>query len=100
MREEKLTTYLKDACPGRENAMTGNELEKLLHISGKDLRMLVNKLRRKGVPIGSGQEGYFYAVTAAEVYETILQLQGMLRGLEAAVHGLEKSFHSFSEDRK
>lgn len=95
MREEKLKIYLKDFCYGREHAQTSSELEKNLHLSGNDLRMLVHRLRRKGVPIGSGQEGYFYAATALEIYTTVRQLQGMVKGLEAAIKGLEQSFESF-----
>lgn len=96
MREEKLMIYLKEVCPGRKNAKKSILIEQALHISGNDLRMLVNRLRRKGVPIASGQHGYFYAATAAEVYTTIRQLKGMVSGLDAAIRGLEDSLDAFS----
>lgn len=97
MREEQLLSYLKGACPGRKYRVGGAELERVLHLSGTDLRKLVNRLRRKGVPIGSDRSGYFYAVTAGEVYTTIRQLRQMAAGLEKAIAGLEESLEKFGE---
>lgn len=97
MREEQLLAYLRGACPGRKYRVSGAELEHVLHLSGTDLRKLVNRLRRKGVPIGSDRSGYFYAVTAGEVYTTIRQLRQMAAGLEKAIAGLEESLDSFCE---
>ena len=57
----------------------------------------MNRLRREGVPIGSSADGYFYAVTAGEVYATIRQLRTMAAGLEAAISGLESALCSFGE---
>lgn len=59
MREEKLLNYLKGACTGRKYRASGAELEAALGISGTDLRKLVNRMRRKGIPIGSDRCGYF-----------------------------------------
>ena len=47
MREEKLTAYLKGAFKGRRHTIKSAELERVLEMSGTDLRKLVNKLRRK-----------------------------------------------------
>lgn len=97
MREKQLLAYLKGACPGRAYRVGSAELERALHISGTDLRKLVNKLRRQGVPIASDRQGYFYAVTAGEVYTTIHQLNQMKRGLDAAIRGLEGALERFGE---
>ncbi len=97
MREEKLLAYLKESCRGRRRTVKSSELERALHLSGTDLRKLVNRLRRKGVPIGSSRDGYFYAATAGEVYATIRQLQVMEQGLRAAVQGLERALDGFGE---
>lgn len=98
MREKQLLAYLKGACPGRAYRVSGAELERALHLSGTDLRRLVNKLRRKGIPIASDRQGYFYAVTAGEVYATIRQLRQMSNGLEKAIAGLEGALEKFGED--
>ena len=47
MRDEQLLAYLKGSCSGRKNRVGGTELERTLHVSGTDLRKLVNQLRRK-----------------------------------------------------
>ncbi len=98
MREKQLLAYLKGACPGRAYRVSGAELERALNLSGTDLRKLVNKLRRKGIPIASDRQGYFYAVNAGEVYTTIRQLNQMKQGLDAAIQGLEGALDSFGGD--
>lgn len=97
MREERLLSYLKGACPGRKYRVSGAELERALGLSGTDLRKLVNRLRRRGVPIASDRQGYFYANTAGEVYTTIRQLRQMTDGLEKAITGLELALERFGE---
>lgn len=97
MHEKELLTYLKGACAGRAYRVSGGELEQALGVSGTDLRKVVNRLRRRGVPIASDRSGYFYAKTAGEVYTTIRQLRKMAGGLEAAIRGLEQSLDSFGE---
>ena len=91
-----LLDFLKVACAGQENAKDSDSLERALHISRSELQRNVNRLRRDGVPIGSCRQGYFYAVTAGEVYDTICQLRQMERGLRAAVAGLEETLKKFT----
>ena len=90
MRDEQLLADLKGSCSGRKNRVGGTELE----------RTLVNQLRRKTHPIASDRNGYFYATTAGEVYDTIRQLKRMAAGLEAAINGLERSMDRFREDEE
>lgn len=97
MRDEQLLAYLKGSCSGRKNRVGGTELERTLHVSGTDLRKLVNQLRCKEHPIASDRSGYFYATNAGEVYDTIRQLKQMVSGLEAAISGLERSMERFRE---
>lgn len=85
MREEKLIAYLKGAFKGRRRTIKSAELERAMEMSGTDLRKLVNKLRRKSVPICSGADGYFYAKTAGDILRTIRKLKVMIKGLQAAV---------------
>ena len=54
MRDEQLLAYLKGSCSGRKNRVGGTELERTLHVSGTDLRKLVNQLRRKTQGKSSG----------------------------------------------
>ena len=97
MNDETLRVYLKTNCYGKSHLIAGSTLERQLHINGSDLRKRINRLRRKGVPIASSREGYFYAATAGEVYATIRLLREMTAGLEAAIQGLETALESFEE---
>ena len=96
-KKDQLLAYLKGACPGRACRVGGAELERTMGVSGTELRKIVNRLRRRGIPIASDRNGYFYAQTAGEVYATIRQMRKMASGLEAAIRGLEMSLDSFGE---
>ena len=47
------------------------------------------------MPIAADQRGYYFAETAAEVYDTIRGLQKMRSGLDAAISGLERALEKF-----
>lgn len=95
-KREELLQYLKTVCEGKSHAKSGRALTQMLHIGKSELQRHVNRLRRDGEPIGSCQQGYFYAVTAGEVYTTIRQLEQMERGLQAAIGGLEGTLKEFT----
>ena len=97
MREKQLTTYLKGAFKGRQHPVKSVELERSLNMSGTDLRKLINKLRRKAVPICSSRDGYFYAKTAGDIVRTIRKLEIMIQGLQAAINGLTAALDQFGE---
>lgn len=98
MREQQVLAYLKAVCKGRKSIQKSRQIETALHISGTELRKQVHRLRQKGHPIASSQDGYFYAVTAGEVYSTIGQLRAMEYGLKLAIEGLERALDSFGGD--
>jgi len=98
MREQQVLAYLEAVCKGRKNIQKSRQIETALHISGNELRKQVHRLRKKGHPIASSQDGYFYAVTAGEIYSTIGQLMAMEYGLKLAIEGLEQALDSFGGD--
>lgn len=75
------------------------KLGRALNLNGTELRKAVNRLRRECKPIASGQDGYFYAQTAGEVYATIRNLKKMRAGLDAAIQGLEQALDGFPAGR-
>ena len=79
MTNETIARYLEVGCKGRANVVSSRELE------------------RDTVPIAADQRGYYYAETAAEVYDTIRSLQKMRGGLDAAISGLERALEKFGE---
>lgn len=97
MTNETIARYLEIGCKGRANVVSSRELERTLGISGNELRRRINRLRRDTVPIAADQRGYYYAETAAEVYDTIRSLQKMRCGLDAAISGLEHALEKFGE---
>ena len=66
MEKERLAEYLERYHLGANSAATSRELELTFGIKGIEVRHLVNRLRRDGVPIASSGSGYFYAATEQE----------------------------------
>ena len=97
MHKEQLAEYLHRYHHGAENAVISKTLERALGISGKELRDLVNALRREGISIASDQSGYFYAKTEAEVRLTIRHMRNRISGISAAVSGLRRSLAAFDD---
>ncbi len=97
MQKEQLAEYLHRYHLGAENAVISRALEHTLRISGKELRDLVNALRREGIPIASDQSGYFYAKTEAEVRMTIRHMRNRISGISAAIAGLRRSLTAFDD---
>lgn len=97
MDKEQLTEYLHRYHHGMENAVTSRTLEGIFHVSGKELRDVVNALRREGIPIASDQSGYFYAKTEREVRMTIRHMRNRISGISAAIAGLRRSLAAFDD---
>ncbi|MGI6748493.1 MAG: hypothetical protein ACOX4V_09680 [Anaerovoracaceae bacterium] len=97
MLKEQLAEYLHRYHHGAENAVTSKELEHTFCVSGKELRDIVNSLRREGIPIASDQSGYFYARTEAEIRLTIRHMRSRVSGIRAAIGGLRHSLTAFDD---
>ena len=95
MEKGRFAEHLKNHHLGSLNAATSQELERTLSLESARLRRLVNALRRDGVPIGSCDNGYFYAATETEVRSTIAHLTHRIGGISAAIRGLTRSLEQF-----
>ena len=95
MKKETIAEHLKRYHCGGRNAVTSQELETAFDIRGKELRDIVNALRRDGVPIGSSGSGYYYADTESEVRATIAHMTHRISGIAAAIRGLTQTLEEF-----
>lgn len=95
MQKETIAEYLKRYHLGEQNAVTSRELERAFELQGKELRDLINTLRRSSVPIASSGSGYFYAATEQEVRATIAHMTHRIGGIAAAIRGLNASLEQF-----
>jgi biotin operon repressor len=95
MLKDRLAGHLEIFHAGERYAASSRELEIALGVTGATLRKLINALRREGVPIASGENGYYYAETELEVRRTIAHMKHRISGISAAIRGLEKSLERF-----
>ena len=99
MEKTTIAEHLKRYHLGEENAVTSRELEAAFNIRGKNLRNLINTLRRSGVPVASNARGYFYAATAQEVRDTIAHMSHRIIGIARAIDGLNGALAEFDSPR-
>ena len=97
MDKDQLAEYLKAHHLGKENAILSRELEKLFCVNGKELRDIINILRREATPIASDQSGYYYAKTESELRATIRHMRRGIAGISAAIRGLNRSLSNFDK---
>ena len=95
MKDEALLQYLKTVCAGKKHLRSGRSLQNALHLSEKELRRRVHRLRCQGVPIAATRQGYFYAESAGDLYATIRQLEKLRNSIEDAIRGLESALEGF-----
>lgn len=74
---------------GKHIAEKWNMSRPELRITDIDVRALVNEARRRGNPIASTSNGYFYAVNKKELEPTIADMIGRESAIRAARQGLE-----------
>ncbi|MDL2293791.1 hypothetical protein LJC60_04085 [Ruminococcaceae bacterium OttesenSCG-928-D13] len=99
MDKDALLHYLKRRCTGQRNAVSSPALEALFRVSGGRLRHSINELRCAGHPICSGDEGYYYAETSAELTATIRQLQSRISKIAGAKNGLVRAAPLYDADQ-
>lgn len=85
---------------GKENSIKSKEIEKAFSLKGSQIRDLVHSLRTKGVPVGSGQTGYFLCGNEEEQIHTINQLTSRKNQIEAAVNGMNHHCYNRLNFRK
>ena len=95
MQKDRLIGYLEIFHSGEQYAATSRELESAFDVKGAALRKQINALRREGVPIASGDNGYYSAETEQEIRRTIAHMKHRISGISTAIRGLEKSLEHF-----
>lgn len=86
----QVADYLLKYCKGLENASHSNILQKKFGISAREVRRIVNELRINGMPICSGQSGYWWAGSEVELVSTIKALEASANSILDAVAGLQR----------
>jgi len=90
-KQAALHGYLREHHTGIEKAVPSYRLEAAFSMKGSEIRRYVNSLRRDGVPICSGENGYFYASTYEELEATVRQLDSRIEKIAKARDGIVES---------
>ena len=93
---EKLTELIPT---GRENAIPMRDLAKLLNVSMRGVRALVQRARELGSPICSEWEnrgGYYFPADEHEARSYLRQQRARIRSANAALNGVIEYLQSFA----
>ena len=90
-KKTEICEYLKQYHVGRERAIYSRELQRLFSVDGRSLRRKINRLRQAGIPICSGETGYYYAENEQELNDTIIRLNELETKIGKAKTGLTRS---------
>lgn len=60
----EIAAILRD---GSENAIHSKSLAKILHVSERQLRQIMEVIRRHGIVVASDENGYYYPNTVPEI---------------------------------
>ena len=88
--------YLHKYHKGIENAVHAKTIGKAFDMTPRQIRFMVNALRQQGMPICSGQAGYWWAGNEVELVSTIKTLQSQVNALEDAIKGMVGGYNELS----
>lgn len=87
-KKTAISEYLRRYHRGKERAIYSRELQRLFSIDGRNLRRKISSLRQDGVPICSGETGYYYAGNQKEINETVCRMNELVTTVSNARTGL------------
>lgn len=99
MLKSELAGYLEIFHCGEQYAVSSRELSSAFNIPERELRTVINELRREGVPICSSSNGYFFAESDTELLQTIGHMASRIAGISGALRGLKKARARFDGDQ-
>lgn len=81
--------YLREHSEDKNYPICSSELAKAFGVPRTMIRHMINAARSNGIPICSGQKGYYVATDKEEIKNTINSLRGRITKMEQAIAGLE-----------
>ena len=85
--------------PEHPRYITGKELSEKAHLGGdQDIRYIVNRARRNGVPILSSKNGYSIATDATQIADCVTSLIGRINAMNDAIRGLCCAYQAFNKE--
>jgi len=96
-----ILNYIKDRCKGKQSAETFGRLSLLLGIEERELRSTVADLVTiYQVPIGTGQDGYWWLSNEEEFKEAHKELIDRMKKLSRRAKGLRLGYEKSKQNYK
>jgi hypothetical protein len=92
--EKKFVNYMKENHSGKAKAIKAKDL-KARFGSTRKIRLMTHGLRLEGIPVCTGQTGYYFASSTDEVKESIRYIDSYIDDLNKVRSGLNKSITGY-----
>ena len=86
MKKKEALSIIK----GQQGCIHSYVLEYKLNLKGREVRRIINTLRKEGEPIGTCKEGYFYAQETKGLQDTIDSLLKHARSFRQTARAMQK----------
>lgn len=90
--KEMIKEFLQKECLGKANAKKYKELNELLPLNNRTIRVIINNLRKEGMPICSGSNGVWWSNSKKELKQTINSLESRITDLSDVIKGLKRVY--------
>ena len=94
---ESMALILSALQTGESNAVNAKTLCRLCNIDDRTVRAIIEKLRRSGKVICSGNQGYYYPGTASELERYIRRMNSRIRSGRACIKPAEIMLEKWRE---
>jgi hypothetical protein len=96
--ETAFLDWLKEFHAGKENAIHARYMRQWG--DARTIRFIVHDLRLQGVPVCSGQEGYYYAKRSHELSQCLSFLESMEDDLRKVIEAQKDTYYEMKHEER
>lgn len=84
----------------KDNPISNREIQRITGYKAVDIRVEINRCRKRGEPICSCSRGYYYSNNLEDIFETMRSLSKRFESVNLAIRGLNKVILKMKEERE
>lgn len=85
---------------GKENGTSLRALCSLSHLPEREIRHIIEHMRRGGIPVLSGMSGYYFPETSEEIREYIRKEEKRARSIFYTLRGAKKALSEYEKEER
>ena len=94
-----ITEYLKEYHTTEGEAIKSRDLRTLFNLTDRQLRNVINGLRRDAEPICSSSYGYWYSKDPEDLEKTLHKMEAQIHNMNYSIAGLQRILQEIKDER-